>query len=141
MLRRTRFAPAEKQLLARFWRSASGFWLGPSAWLAWLLLVVLVTTVILQLLTQYALNFWNRDFFDAIGRRDRAELWTQALRFVPLATASLALMVVQVWARLTTDHVARVAEQSPLRLLAQGRSLRSAEILGPGPSNAGIPDC
>jgi putative ATP-binding cassette transporter len=103
MLRRTRFAPAEKQLLARFWRSASGFWLGPSAWLAWLLLVVLVTTVILQLLTQYALNFWNRDFFDAIGRRDRAELWTQALRFVPLATASLALMVVQVWARLTTQ--------------------------------------
>ncbi len=103
MLRRTRFAPAEKQLLARFWRSASGFWFGASAWLAWLLLVVLVTTVILQLLTQYALNFWNRDFFDAIGRRDRAELWTQALRFVPLATASLALMVVQVWARLTTQ--------------------------------------
>ena len=103
MLRRTRFAPAEKRLLARFWRSASGFWFGASAWLAWLLLVVLVTTVILQLLTQYALNFWNRDFFDAIGRRDRAELWTQALRFVPLATASLALMVVQVWARLTTQ--------------------------------------
>ena len=64
---------------------------------------MLITTVILQLLTQYALNFWNRDFFDAIGRRDREELWTQALRFVPLAAASLTLMILQVRARMTTQ--------------------------------------
>jgi len=99
MLRQTRFAAAEKQLLARFLRTASGFWFGRSAWLV----VVLITTVILQLLTQYALNFWNRDFFDAIGRRDREELWTQALRFVPLAAASLTLMILQVRARMTTQ--------------------------------------
>jgi vitamin B12/bleomycin/antimicrobial peptide transport system ATP-binding/permease protein len=55
------------------------------------------------LLTQYALNFWNRDFFDAIDRRDREGLWTQALRFVPLVAASLALMLLQVWARMTTQ--------------------------------------
>ena len=103
MLNRTRFTPAEKQLLARFWQSASGFWRGTSAWLAWLLVVVLIATVILQLLTQYALNFWNRDFFNAIGRRNPAELWTQAFRFLPLAAASLTLMVVQVWARMTTQ--------------------------------------
>src|SRR3974390_626156 len=103
MLRRTRYAPAEKQLLARFWRSASGFWSGRVAWPGWILVAVLIATVILQLLTQYALNFWNRDFFDAIGRRDRDGLGTQALRFVPLAAASLALLVVQVWARMTTQ--------------------------------------
>jgi vitamin B12/bleomycin/antimicrobial peptide transport system ATP-binding/permease protein len=78
-----------------------GFWFGKSAWIAWFLVVVLITTVILQLLTQYALNFWNRDFFDAIGPRDREELWTQALRFVPLAAASLTLMILQVRARMT----------------------------------------
>ena len=100
---RTHFAPAEKQLLARFWQSASGFWLGRSAWLAWFLVAVLIATVILQLMTQYALNFWNRDFFDAIARRDREELWGQALRFVPLVGFSLTLMVVQVWARMTTQ--------------------------------------
>jgi putative ATP-binding cassette transporter len=103
MLRRTRDAPTEKQLLARFWRSASGFWSGRMAGLAWILIAVLIATVILQLLTQYELNFWNRDFFDAIGRRDREGLGTQALRFVPLAAASLTLMVVQVWARMTTQ--------------------------------------
>ena len=74
MLRQTRFAAPENQLLARFWRTASGFWFGRSAWIAWFLVAVLIATVILQLLTQYALNFWNRDFFDAIGRRDREEL-------------------------------------------------------------------
>ncbi len=103
MLRRTRFALAEKQLLARFWRSASGFWFGATAWLAWLLVIVLVVTVILQLLTQYALNYWNRDFFDAIGHRNRAELGNQALRFLLLAAASLSLMVIQVWARMTAQ--------------------------------------
>ena len=104
MLKQTYIAPDEKQLLARFWRSASGFWRGPGAWRAWVLVVVLIATVLLQLLTQYALNYWNRDFFNAIGRRDAAELWTQALRFVPLAAASLALTVFSVWARMTMQR-------------------------------------
>jgi vitamin B12/bleomycin/antimicrobial peptide transport system ATP-binding/permease protein len=107
MLKRARFAPAEKQLLARFWRSASGFWFGRSAWLAWTLVAVLIATVILQLLTQYALNFWNRDFFNALGRRNYAELWAQASRFVPLAAASLALQVVSVWGRMTMQRTWR----------------------------------
>ena len=59
----------------------------PSAWRAWPLVVLLVATVLLQLWVQYRLNFWNRDFFDAIGRRDAAGVWEQALRFVPLAAA------------------------------------------------------
>jgi putative ATP-binding cassette transporter len=104
MLKQIYFAPDEKVLLARFWRSASGFWRGPRAWGAWLLVTVLIATVLLQLLTQYALNYWNRDFFNAIGRRDAAELWIQALRFVPLAAASLALTVFSVWARMTMQR-------------------------------------
>jgi putative ATP-binding cassette transporter len=107
MLKQTYLAPDEKQLLARFWQSASGYWRGPSAWRAWLLIAVLIATVLLQLLTQYALNYWNRDFFNAIGRRDGAELWIQALRFVPLATASLALTVFSVWARMTMQRTWR----------------------------------
>jgi putative ATP-binding cassette transporter len=77
-------------LLARFWQSASGFWQGPSAWLARLLVGLLVATILLQLLTQYRLNFWNRDFFDAIERKDAAGLWEQALRLLPIGTASLS---------------------------------------------------
>lgn len=104
MLRRTYLAPGEKQLLVRFWQSASGFWTGPSAWKARLLAVTLIAFVFLQLLTQYALNFWNRDFFDAVGRRDQAELLHQALKFVPLAGASIVLTVYSVWARMTVQR-------------------------------------
>ena len=84
-------------MLARFWQSASGFWQGLSAWLAWLLAGLLVVTVLLQLLTQYRLNFWNRDFFDAMERKDAAELWKQTMRLLPIGTASLILAIVSVW--------------------------------------------
>lgn len=104
MLKQTYLVPDEKRLLSRFWQSASGFWRGRSAWRAWLLVVALIATVLLQLLTQYRLNFWNRDFFNAIGFKDEAGLWSQALRFVPLAAASLALAVFSVWARMTLQR-------------------------------------
>jgi putative ATP-binding cassette transporter len=108
VLDQTHFTPDQKRLLARFWQSASGFWRGRGAWRAWLLVAVLIATVVLQLLTQYALNYWNRDFFNAIELRDGAQLWTQALRFVPLAAASLALTVFSVWARMTMQRIWRV---------------------------------
>lgn len=96
--------PSEQQLLARFWQSARGFWGGASAWWAWPLTGLLVTTVLLQLLTQYWLNYWNRDFFNAIERKDGAELLTQAWRFAPIAAASLALAVISVWGRMTLQR-------------------------------------
>src|SRR5690349_18321169 len=67
MLKRVHFAGGERQLLLRFWQGASGYWRGPSAWKAWFLAISLIANVLLQLLTQYGLNFWNRDFFNAIG--------------------------------------------------------------------------
>jgi putative ATP-binding cassette transporter len=107
MLEQTYIAPDEGQLLARFWRSASGFWLGRSAWRAWLLVALLIATVLLQLLTQYGLNYWNRDFFNAIGRKDATGLWVEALRFVPLASASLFLTILSVWGRMTMQRTWR----------------------------------
>jgi vitamin B12/bleomycin/antimicrobial peptide transport system ATP-binding/permease protein len=107
MLDHSYIAPDEKRLLSRFWQTASGFWRGQSAWPAWLLVILLVANVLLQLLTQYGLNFWNRDFFNAIGRRDAAELWVQALRFVPLAAASLFLTILSVWGRMTLQRTWR----------------------------------
>jgi putative ATP-binding cassette transporter len=107
MLDQTYISPDEGQLLSRFWQSASGFWRGRSALRAWLLVVLLVATVLLQLWTLYRLNFWNRDFFNAIGRNDAADLWTQALRFVPLAAASIFLAILSVWTRMTMQRTWR----------------------------------
>ena len=65
-------------------------------------MVLLIATVLLQLWTQYGLNFWNCDFFDAVERRDAADLWAQALRFVPMAAASRA--IVSDWGRMTLQR-------------------------------------
>ena len=88
----------------RFWKTACGFWHGPTAWA---LIGMLVACVVLQLFVQYRLNFWNRDFFNAIGRKDGTELWPQALRFLPIATASVVLAVISVWGRMTTQRTWR----------------------------------
>jgi len=104
MLRKPYLAPDEKRLLSRFWQSASGFWRGPAAWRAWLLIALLIVTVVLQLLTQYRLNFWSRDFFNALARKDSTELWRQALLLVPIAATSLTLAIVSVWGRMTMQR-------------------------------------
>jgi len=100
----TYLAPDEKRLISRFWQSATGFWRGRSAWRAWPLVALLIAIVLLQLSVQYRLNFWNRDFFNAIERKDGAELWAQTLRFVPLAVANVTLAITSVWGRMTMQR-------------------------------------
>src|SRR5436190_18332668 len=53
---------------------------------------------------QYWLNFCNRDFFDALERKEASALWTQAQLFVPLAAASLVLALLSVWGRMTAQR-------------------------------------
>jgi len=90
--------------LSRFWSSASGFWRGKSAMSSWPLTVGLLAIVVTQLVVQYRLNYWNRDFFNALQRRDADGLWSQALIFVPLACLSIGLSVTSVWGRMTTQR-------------------------------------
>ena len=68
------------------------------------LCAALVVIVVLQLYVQYQLNYWNRDFFNALERRDGAALWTQALLLLPLGAANIALAMTSVWGRMTTQR-------------------------------------
>lgn len=93
-----------RSLFGRYWTSASGFWKGRSARVSWPLTVGLVVVVLSQIAVQYQLNYWNRDFFNALERRDAAALWAQAGLFVPLALLSIGLAVGSVWTRMTTQR-------------------------------------
>ena len=105
MLDRTCLLPEDrKSLLRRFWRSASGYWRDQTARQAWLLAALLILLVVLQLLIQYRLNFWSRDFFNAISQRDNDLLWKEAEKFVPLAALSLTIAVASVWGRMTIER-------------------------------------
>lgn len=86
--------------LRRFWVAARGFW-RKSATVAWGLIGVLTICVVLQLVVQYWLNLWNRDFFNALEQRNRAEIWGQVFLLPVLVAASVALGIFAVWARMT----------------------------------------
>jgi vitamin B12/bleomycin/antimicrobial peptide transport system ATP-binding/permease protein len=101
MLDHTHQARTRKFLITRFWRGASGYWRGKKVWL---LVGLLISTIILQLLVQYWMNFWNRDFFNALELRDPAALWQQAQLFVLLTASSVVLAIVSVWGRMTVQR-------------------------------------
>ena len=96
-------APA-RGALRRFWRSARSFWRRAPAWS---LIALLVACVVLQLLVQYRLNFWNRDFFNALEARDGRQIAHEAETLVALAAASIALAVTAVWGRMTFQRLWR----------------------------------
>jgi vitamin B12/bleomycin/antimicrobial peptide transport system ATP-binding/permease protein len=129
---------SDRARLARFWASARGFWRGKSAMVAWPLTIGLLIIAVSQLSVQYRLNYWNRDFFNALARRDGDALWHQVAVFVPLAIMSVALSVVSVWARMTTQRKWRqwlttsilgdwLADENYRRLEAQSGEYKNAE--------------
>jgi putative ATP-binding cassette transporter len=87
--------------LRRFWKSARGFWQGTTARLAWGLIALLITVTVLQILLQYRLNLWNRDFFNALEFRNGREIWHQTQLLVLFAAVSIGLAVTAVWGRMT----------------------------------------
>ena len=88
-------------LIARFWRSASGYWRSKKVWF---LVILLIGLIFLQLLVQYWINFWNRDFFNALEQKDPAALWQQAQLFVLLTAMSVVLAILSVWGRMTVQR-------------------------------------
>jgi ABC-type uncharacterized transport system fused permease/ATPase subunit len=64
----------------------------------------MIGIVLLQLLVQVLLNLWNRNFFDALERRDAHALWVQIQMFVPLAAGSIVLAATSVWGRMTAQR-------------------------------------
>jgi vitamin B12/bleomycin/antimicrobial peptide transport system ATP-binding/permease protein len=91
-------------LLARFWRSVRGFWARRGDRLAWLLTGTILLTVLLYLAASYGMNVWNRAIFDALERRDGGTVLYLSLIYVPLLVASVAVMLLQVYARMTTQR-------------------------------------
>lgn len=94
----------DRSLLARFWRSASGYWRGRSAWGVWLLCALMLVIVVAQLVLQYLLNYWTREFFDALALKNANLLLRLTMLFLPLVAVGTALEIISVWSRMTTQR-------------------------------------
>jgi vitamin B12/bleomycin/antimicrobial peptide transport system ATP-binding/permease protein len=97
-------SPVAPGSLRTFWKTARGYWLSMSGWS---LIGMLVVCVVLQLLVQYRLNLWNRDFFNALGARDEGQIWRETRMLLLLVAASVTLSVAGVWGRMTFQRLWR----------------------------------
>jgi putative ATP-binding cassette transporter len=98
---------ARRYLLWRFWGSALGFWRRGSSRAAWPLVIGLFVLILGNLALDLVFNRWNKWFFDALEQKDSAEVLRQALIFVPLAAASVAMGVTNVYLRMTAQRTWR----------------------------------
>jgi putative ATP-binding cassette transporter len=112
-----------RYLVRRFWKSARGFWgrRGPRS--AWPLSGALLLIIILNLITLYGMNVWNRGIFDALEKRNAQRVLALALIYFPLLAASVFLAVMQVYTRMTKQRHWRAWINGHLveRWLANGR--------------------
>jgi putative ATP-binding cassette transporter len=115
--------PTARPLVRRFWTTARGFWFGDTRRTAWLLSFGLIVIIFIQLGFQFRINVWNRDIFNALEKKDGAEVWTQALIFIPLVATMVVLAIIAVYARMTAQREWRTWLTNNLvgRWLANGR--------------------
>jgi putative ATP-binding cassette transporter len=115
----------------RFARTAAGFWNGQFTSMSWTMGAFLIVVVLCALLTQIRLNIWNRDFFNALERKDAAAIMQQVVVFVPLALASIALAILGVWGRMTVQRRWRewLSRHLISLWLANGRYRRLASLV------------
>ncbi|MFT8242527.1 ABC transporter ATP-binding protein/permease [Roseomonas sp. BN140053] len=84
-----------------FLRLAGGFfWQEKSARL---LAFGLVALTLLQIVIQIRFNLWNRDFFNALENRDRADFVWQMTLFIGFAIASMVTAVYQLYVKQLTQ--------------------------------------
>ncbi len=108
-------------------RLATPFWTGASAGRAWLLTVVVLAFAFAQIGAQVGINSWNRMFFDALEKKELADVIT-AIGLLPLLVVFAALtmsglvvsrMLLQVrWREWLTNRLAGwwIADQRYYRL-------------------------
>lgn len=84
-----------------YWRALGGFWSGKTRRRAWLLTIAIGALILAAISIQYALNRWNRYFFDALESRDYAQATHAVLLFAGVVVAAVLTAVAQNWTRMS----------------------------------------
>jgi putative ATP-binding cassette transporter len=96
-----------KQLIRRFWRLSAGFWRRSGDRRAWFLTGLVVAIILVQLFFQYQMNVWNRSLFDALEQKNAAEVFFQAMIYIPLLVGSVFFAITNVYAKMTMQRLWR----------------------------------
>ena len=89
-------SPAEgldRKVFRDFFGLASGWWTGATASRAWFLTAALALCLIVNVGINFAVNTWNRRFFDALENSDTATVWWAVVVFLWLVICAAAVGV------------------------------------------------
>jgi putative ATP-binding cassette transporter len=83
--------------LRKIWTLTSPYFASEDRLRARMMLGGIMVLTLTQIALQIRFNWWNADFFDALGKLDRAAFFYQILTFVVLASASMVVTVFQLY--------------------------------------------
>src|SRR5678815_5694280 len=87
--------PRPRGTVRTYWKLAGGYWRGPTAFQAWGLTLLSLVLDIGNIVVQYGINLWNREFFNALERHDNGFVYRAMVLFAALAFAAAAVAVLQ----------------------------------------------
>ncbi len=93
--------PAKHFRYRRFFVLGSGFWRGNTRAIAWGLTAALIASILVNVGLQYALNLWNKMFFDAIGAKDVGTIQSAIGVFALIAVTAMIAVAGQLYLRMT----------------------------------------
>lgn len=93
-----------RNLLNRFWRTASLFWSRTSGTTAWGLSAGLLLVIVLLVAAAYAMNLWNRAIFDGLQNKDANAVARLSLIYFILLAVSVGLGVGQTYLRMALQR-------------------------------------
>lgn len=85
--------------LRQFWQLAAPYWRSRHNWLAWLLLLAILGMGLILVQMNVWLNFWNKDFYDALGALDTPRIYPLLGRYCLLISAAVVVAVALDWVR------------------------------------------
>ncbi|HYM02465.1 MAG TPA: ABC transporter ATP-binding protein/permease [Stellaceae bacterium] len=85
--------PGKRSFLRDAWRLAKPYWTSEDKWSAWGLLIAVIALNLTSVFITVRVNFWSRDFFNAIQEVDWTAFWQQLLVFAGLAAAGIVVSV------------------------------------------------
>ena len=100
----TRGRNPPRNLLSRFWRTASLFWSRTSGTTAWGLSAGLLLVIVLLVGAAYAMNLWNRAIFDGLQNKDTNAVAQLSLIYFFLLAVSVGLGVGQTYLRMALQR-------------------------------------
>jgi len=88
-----------RNFISKFWKLTAPYWRSKDWKLAWILSLIVIAMNLGLVGIDVILNYWNRDFFNAIQNKNESEFWHQLIKFSVIAGIYIVIAVYYLYLR------------------------------------------